>query len=134
MGLASVMRRPPDMDSHAATYKEILEENVRTTGVRLVPDVDWMINRRHDLAYQLAVCRSMMKEGTILPFPFGRAVVLARKSKLLGLEHELCIYVDHWCRKREVEPPPGAKVWISPVLTKIRERLVILNAKAIARE
>jgi len=79
--------------------------------------IDEMVARRHDLDYQLGLCRKMMPEGLILPYPFERAAILLRKAKRYHEELELCRYVAEWSKRDETTwDGRSAKVWQSPVL------------------
>ena len=81
--------------------------------------IDEMVRRKHDLEFQLCLCRQIMACGTILPFPFERAVVLLRKAGRLEEELELCTYVKSYCENAEKSWDGwSATIWKSPKLQK----------------
>lgn len=87
-------------------------------------DIGEMERRKHDLEFQLALCRQFMASGAVLPFPFERAVVLLRKEKRLEEELELCRYVKSYCEDAETSwDGRSAMVWKSPKLQKCVSRI-----------
>ena len=86
--------------------------------------IDEMERRKHDLEFQLGLCRQIMARGGILPFPFERAVVLLRKANRLEEELELCRYVKSYCDDSERSwDGRSAMVWKSPKLQKCVSRI-----------
>ena len=91
--------------------------------------IDAMVERKHDLQYQLALCQRMMKDNEILPFPFERAVILLRKEKRYREELEICRFIQKWCKRAEKEwSGSSAMVWKSPVLQKCIGRIPKIEA------
>lgn len=86
--------------------------------------IDEMERRKHDLEFQLGLCRQIIARGAILPFPFERAVVLLRKAGRLDEELELCGYVNSYCAIAEKSWDGwSAMVWKSPKLQKCVSRI-----------
>lgn len=109
-----------------ATTIRIAEVEQSIGGVRQVTQtgISEMVDRKHDLDYQYALCQRLMAEGDVLPFPFERAVILLRKAKRLEEEQAICRYVAEWCRKAEENwDGRSAKHWLSPKLQRIVARL-----------
>jgi hypothetical protein len=105
--------------------------------VQETPDViDQMKPRKHDLEFQYDLCKEMMTEGSFLPYPFGRAVILLRKAKRYDEEVAVCEYALRWsdaAEKRQMaEGGDGWGVWESPRVLDIRKRLP--RARALAAE
>ncbi len=95
-------------------------------GVTQLPtsSIDQMVELKHDLNYQLSLCRELISEGNILPFPFERAVVLLRKEKRYEEELEICLYIAQWCEDAKNSHKKGtAMIWESPTLRKCMERI-----------
>ena len=91
--------------------------------------IDEMVERKHDLQYQLALCQRMMKEDEILPFSFERAAILLRKEKRYQEELEICRYIKGWCERAEKEwGGSSAIVWKSPKLQKCINRIPKIEA------
>lgn len=89
-----------------------------------------MVQRKHDLEFQVELCRKMMVEGGILPFPFERAAILLHRAKRFEEEIELCEYVENWCRQAEDEwDGKGAKIWKSPRFRRCVARVTKARAK-----
>ncbi|KCZ52159.1 hypothetical protein [Hyphomonas pacifica] len=109
-----------------ATTIRIADVEQSIGGVRQLTQtgVSEMVDRKHDLDYQYALCQRLMAEGDILPFPFERAVILLRKAKRLEDEQAICRYVAEWCRNAEENwDGRSAKHWLSPKLQRIVARL-----------
>ena len=83
-----------------------------------------MEERKHDTDYQLSLCRSMMDEGTILPFAFHRAAILLTKEKRFSDALDVCLYVQRWCdNARSNWDGVSALHWESPKLKNCIERI-----------
>lgn len=92
--------------------------------------IDRMCEFKHDLGYQLGLCRQMMPNQEILPFPFHRAVILLSKAKRFDEALELCLYVKTWCEGSAAEHVGDtAMVWESPKLKDLVSRIPKLEAK-----
>ncbi|MEX6631943.1 hypothetical protein [Hyphococcus lacteus] len=109
-----------------ATTIRIADVEQSIGGVRQLTQagISEMVDRKHDLEYQYALCQRLMAEGDVLPFPFERAVILLRKAKRLEEEQAICRYVAEWCRNAEENwDGRSAKHWLSPKLQRIVARL-----------
>lgn len=85
--------------------------------------LDEMVRQRHNLAHQLRIVAECMENGTILPYPFERSVILLRKANLYEQELAICVYVERWCAQAETEYDGwSAMHWRSPVLQRIIAR------------
>ena len=93
--------------------------------------INEMERRKHDLEFQLCLCRRILAREAILPFPFERAVVLLRKAGREEEELELCNYVKSYCDNAE-KPWDGwsAMIWKSPKLQKCVSRIEKLEKMA----
>lgn len=78
-------------------------------------DIEQMVDRRHDLEYQLALCGPMMRDGLYLPYCFRRAAILLSKAGRYAEEAELCAYAADWAdrTKRLPQIPRAAMVWLA---------------------
>lgn len=109
-----------------ATTIRIADVEQSIGGVRQLTQtgISEMVDRKHDLDYQYALCQRLMAGGDVVPFPFERAVILLRKAKRLEEEQVICRYVAEWCRKAEENwDGRSAKHWLSPKLQRIVGRL-----------
>ena len=89
-----------------------------------------MVEKKNDTQHQLQLCNRAMKKGSILPFPFERAVILLSKEKRFEEALEICEYTAWWC----ADAKDGYDGWSyehfnSPVLKKIIDRIPKLKAK-----
>jgi hypothetical protein len=108
-------------------------------GITQLPmaSIDEMVERKHDTEYQLSLCREIMTDNDILPFPFDRAVILLRKEKRYQEELEICQYIRNYCTNAEkAYDGRSAKIWKSPKLEKCIARipkieLLIRNASKL---
>lgn len=89
-----------------------------------------MIANKHDLNHQLKICRRAIAKGSILPFPFERAVILLTKEKRYKEALEICEYTLWWCGDaKQGYDGWSAEHFNSPVLRKIVERIPKLKSK-----
>lgn len=134
--------RQPVADMRAGELGEVsvrladVEQTIGGIRQLTVSGIDEMAQRKHDLDYQLRLCRDMMRAGDILPFPFERAAILLRKSKRFDEEIEICRYVEIWCREQKANwDGRPFYPWKSPVLQRCIGRIpkaVELSKKAAA--
>ena len=102
-------------------------------GVMQLPtdSIDIMVDQKHNLDHQLGLCLEMMKEGTILPFPFKRAVILLQKAKRYDLALDLCRYVSEYCQRAEAMwDGRSAMIWKSTNLEDCVSRIPKLEKLA----
>ncbi len=93
-------------------------------------EIDEMVDRQHDLDYQLWLVRRMHAHNEILPFPFQRAVVLLIEQERHIEALAICQYVERWCAKAEAYYDGiSAMVWMSPKLQDCIDRIPGLNSK-----
>ena len=109
---------------NGATVIKLKQERQIICGSTQLPmkHIDEMVSRKDDLDFQLSICRSIMEERSILPFPFERAVILLHRQKRCDEELELCQYVTDYCKNWR----PNPHVWDlreSPVLKRIIRRV-----------
>jgi hypothetical protein len=91
---------------------------------------DKMVESKNDLAHQLKICKRAMAKGSILPFPFERAVILLMKANRFDEALELCAYTAWWCGSAH----DGYDGWShkhfeSPLLQKIVARIPKIRKK-----
>ena len=104
----------------------LADERQSIGGITQLPvaSIDEMVERKHDTEYQLSLCREIMADNDILPFPFDRVVILLRKEKRYQEELEICQYVLSYCTNAEkTYDGSSAKIWKSPKLEKCIARI-----------
>lgn len=107
-----------------------IEQINATQNIGTVTSIDEMVDRKHDLDFQLGLCNDMMSRGQILPFPFERAVILLSKQKRHKEELSLCRYIEVWCKQAEADYDGwSAMNWKSPRLVRCRQRIGKIEKK-----
>ncbi len=113
-----------DGRSSASVRLADIEQTINGVRQLTTSGIDEMVERKHDLDYQYFLCKKMMNERDILPFPFERAAILLRKEKRYQDELHLCRYVEQWCAEAENSwDKTSAKHWLSPRLQRIIKRI-----------
>jgi hypothetical protein len=91
-------------------------------------EIDDMVARKHDLEFQVGLCKSMMAKDQFLPFPFERAAILLRKAGNREAERIICEYTERWAARSKAEYAGGAMIWRSPTVQKLIARLAKMRA------
>lgn len=92
--------------------------------------IDEMVERKHDLEFQLSLAKIIMEKQDILPFPIHRSVVLLVKAKRYKEALGVCKYVEQWCLEAEANfDGKSAMVWRSPKLENCISRISGLHNK-----
>lgn len=136
LGLDDLSAEDFDLDDETLELLDELElkyaEKTRNQQIMNLTDKqrETMVAKKHDVSHQLKICERAMSKGSILPFPFERAVILLTKEKRYAEALELCEYTAWWC----ADAKQGYDGWSamhfnSPVLKKIVERIPKLKAK-----
>ena len=75
----------------AASEARTIKQNTR--------QIREMMEKKHDVAHQLAICKKAMAKEKMMPYPFERAVILLSKEKRFLEALELSEYVEFWRKK-----------------------------------